>query len=329
MKTKNTKTVRNQVNHLLWKWRPLGLGSALVWLALLCLGLVPSARGALGNDLCAGARALTTGTPITEDTTYATSTGDPAGLCGALAKGIWFTFTPTVNGPVLIETCGSDFDTILQVYTGTCAALAPVACVDNAGPACASLQASVSFVGTAGMAYRIFVGGSSGASGRLEIVALDGSVPTYSISGQVSDGVTGVSGVRVSVDSRSVLTSGAGHYTLLNLPGGTYTVAPEACGVGYAPPNRSVTLGPSVAGVDFVGNRVRIDSIVRVNPTTVRIDFTGLCYRSYTVLGHTDVTAPLSTWSIVATVATGSDGRATVDIPIGTTPYRFFTTRTP
>jgi hypothetical protein len=86
---------------------------------------------------------------------------------------VWYTFTPAINGGVTINTCGSDFDTVLQIYTGSCGSLTGVsgACNDDNGPFCAGLAASVTFNGTAGTVYRILAGGYNGISGTLLVVA--------------------------------------------------------------------------------------------------------------------------------------------------------------
>jgi len=104
-------------------------------------------------------------------TTNATSTGDPVPICGSnVGKGVWFYFQSPSDGNATISTCGSDFDTVLQVYSGGCGSLFPVACNDSFGPSCPGLlQASVQFDASAGTAYFIFVGGNNGASGTLFI----------------------------------------------------------------------------------------------------------------------------------------------------------------
>jgi hypothetical protein len=125
------------------------------------------------NDQCASAIALTNGIPYTMNTTNATSTGDPLVPCGPLQKGVWFTYTPTVHQEVTVSTCGSDFNTMLQVFTGACGTLQRVAygCSDDAGPACATQQASVVFEAFPGVTYHILAGGWNGATGNLQIVA--------------------------------------------------------------------------------------------------------------------------------------------------------------
>jgi len=126
-----------------------------------------------GNDTCAGATPLAGGEIATTNTANATSTGDPVPGCqGSAGKGVWYTYTPASSGTVSISTCGSTFDTVLAVYTGSCGSLSPVICNDDNGPSCAGSQASVSFAATAGTTYYILAAGSAGASGILSIMAI-------------------------------------------------------------------------------------------------------------------------------------------------------------
>jgi hypothetical protein len=125
------------------------------------------------NDTCAGAIPLTSGSTYTTNTANATSTGDPVPGCqGSAGKGVWYTYTPALSGTVAISTCGSTFDTVLAVYTGSCGSLSPVICNDDNGPSCAGSQASVSFAATGGTTYFILAAGSGGASGILSIMAI-------------------------------------------------------------------------------------------------------------------------------------------------------------
>ena len=143
--------------------------------------------GPPANDTCSGAMPMTAGTTYTLNTGGATSTGDLTPSCQpSFGNGVWYTYTPLASGTITISTCGSDFDTVLAVYTGSCGALAPVQCNDENGPACAGSQASVSFSATGGMTYFIMAGGSGGASGNLNILATGSGgltiVPTFDSS---------------------------------------------------------------------------------------------------------------------------------------------------
>src|SRR5205814_1247636 len=70
------------------------------------------------NDICAGAIALTNGVPNAVYTFDATEFGDLVPACqGAFGRGVWYTVTtPTNNVRLDISTCGSDFQTVMQLY---------------------------------------------------------------------------------------------------------------------------------------------------------------------------------------------------------------------
>src|SRR5207244_3159454 len=59
---------------------------------------------------------------------------------------------------------GSDFDTVLAVYTGACGALTQVGCNDQTG---GSNTSQIISTVTAGTTYRILAGGSGGVFGNL------------------------------------------------------------------------------------------------------------------------------------------------------------------
>ncbi len=87
---------------------------------------------------------------------------------------VWYRFTPSSSVTVTADTFGSDFDTVLAVYTGSSfASLALVACNDDTD----TLQSRVSFVATAGTRYNLQAGGYADLAGnlRLNVSAVGGS----------------------------------------------------------------------------------------------------------------------------------------------------------
>ena len=133
----------------------------------------------LSNDLCSGAIALSDNIYYSENT--ATATDDVTPGRGTIAKGVWFTYTPSVSGTMTVDTCRSDFDTVLEVMSGSCGSLTPIA--NNDDGSC-DIQSSVSFVCSRGMTYLICAGGCDGASGSLKIrVHNDGIVNLALASG--------------------------------------------------------------------------------------------------------------------------------------------------
>ncbi len=91
--------------------------------------------------------------------------GEPfhAGLSGA-RNSVWWRYTPSSSGQVTIDTFGSNFDTVLAVYTGSAVnALTYVAANDDTN----GLQSRVQFNAQAGVSYAIAVAGFAGASGSI------------------------------------------------------------------------------------------------------------------------------------------------------------------
>lgn len=77
---------------------------------------------------------------------------------------VWWKWTASADGRVVVTTDGSTFDTILAVYTGSdVAALTAVA----SDTGYTSMQASVDFDATAGTSYSIAVDGLDGATGAV------------------------------------------------------------------------------------------------------------------------------------------------------------------
>ncbi len=120
-----------------------------------------------GNDACNGAKAVNAGT-YTGCTTLATVDG--ASTCGqatyAPGPDIWYAYTPSCSQNVVIDTIGSDYDTVLSIHSD-CPDLNntnTIACNDDAGGAFGQdSMASVNVI--AGTRYLIRVSGYNGASG--------------------------------------------------------------------------------------------------------------------------------------------------------------------
>lgn len=131
------------------------------------------------NDTCAGAITLNDNVYYTQSTAKATDDGDSICLGRMKTKGLWFAYTPLVAGTVTVDTCPSDFDTNIEVFTGPCGALSSVGCNEDSSSCAGSWQASFSFTCTPGTTYVIYAGGYNGQSGNLQIrAALAPTVPT-------------------------------------------------------------------------------------------------------------------------------------------------------
>jgi len=81
----------------------------------------------------------------------------------------WYAYIPPTNGTLHLNTDGSNFDTLLAVYTGCCtfATLTPVDCDNNSGTN--GLASSLSFWATSNTVYYIAVDGVGGVTGTVKL----------------------------------------------------------------------------------------------------------------------------------------------------------------
>lgn len=95
--------------------------------------------------------------------------GEPVhcGVVGGHSK--WYAYIPPTNGTLYLNTDGSNFDTLLAVYTGCCtfATLTPVDCDNNSGTN--GLNSSLNFPATANTVYYIAVDGVGGVTGTVKL----------------------------------------------------------------------------------------------------------------------------------------------------------------
>jgi hypothetical protein len=118
------------------------------------------------NDQCSGAIVISTPAySNTQSTTDATSTGDPTPSCDSdFGNGVWYQYTAPGNGLLAVDTYGSSFDTVLALYSGSCGALAELACNDDNG---GTYQSSITSSVAAGTTYYVLAGGYDALSGSL------------------------------------------------------------------------------------------------------------------------------------------------------------------
>jgi Bacterial Ig domain len=117
----------------------------------------------------------------------------------------WFAYQPPANGLLVLDTDGSDFDTVLAVYTGPGTdfqSLVPVACDNNSGSD--GKTSKVMFQATKDTVYYIAVDGVSGAVGTVVlnyVLNPPNTPPTISsIAGQTTDEDTPLAGVAFTVN---------------------------------------------------------------------------------------------------------------------------------
>ena len=90
---------------------------------------------------------------------------DSPDTCVPIGRTVWYPYTPSQTRLVSATTTGSNFDTVIAVYTGdTLAGLTEVACDDDTD---VDVTSAVRFVANGGTIYRIQAGGYLGDSGNL------------------------------------------------------------------------------------------------------------------------------------------------------------------
>lgn len=139
--------------------------------------LTGGSGGAPANDLCGDAIDIDCGDLLTGTTTDATL--DNVGFCGTsnTAPGVWYHYAGT-DAQVTVSTCnaGSNYDTKLTVFEGSCASLVCVGGNDDNCSAYSGLLSTVEFTSVAGTDYYILVHGYGIGTGDFEL-SLDCVIP--------------------------------------------------------------------------------------------------------------------------------------------------------
>jgi len=122
--------------------------------------------GRPSGDNFSDAQPIVVGLSLNDTLTATAEAGEPSHANVLARKSIWWRWQASGGEQVVINTLGSDFDTVLAVYTGnSVAALTPVAANDDFF----GLLSQVSFTATAGTVYHIAVDGFGGASGSVRL----------------------------------------------------------------------------------------------------------------------------------------------------------------
>lgn len=98
---------------------------------------------------------------------------------------VWYRFIARDTGKVTISTRGTDYDTVLGIYTGSCDSLLAIACSDDFR----SLQSQASFQAVRNQTYYILVADwQAGVSGQQELrlsAVMDGDPPRWQQVGNI------------------------------------------------------------------------------------------------------------------------------------------------
>lgn len=118
-----------------------------------------------------------------EDVSVATTAPDDPLSCFGANQTVWFAFTPPTNIRLEANTFGSNYDTILSVYTGTRGALTLIACNDDSNN---TVQSRVRFDAVAGTTYYFMVSSLFPVSSANLVFNLLQGPPPLSIAPSVS-----------------------------------------------------------------------------------------------------------------------------------------------
>lgn len=101
---------------------------------------------------------------------------------------VWYRFIPPSDGTLSVNTFGSDYDTVLALWTGTRGSLTNVACNDDSS----GLQSSVATSVFGGTAYYLEIASYSSSAGMLDLSAgFEPNTPPYVPSNPLpADGAT-------------------------------------------------------------------------------------------------------------------------------------------
>lgn len=106
------------------------------------------------------------GSTAGNNTNATTETGEPNHAKKDGDKSVWWKWTAPTNGEMTVDSCGSSFDTVMGIYTGTIvSALSEMVSNDDA----CGLQSSATWSARAGITYYIAIDGFNGASGNITL----------------------------------------------------------------------------------------------------------------------------------------------------------------
>ncbi|MDB6149846.1 MAG: peptidase and in kexin sedolisin [Chthoniobacter sp.] len=241
-------------------------------------------------------RATLAGSSFSTAGSTAASTKEPgepnhAAITGG--KSVWYQWLAPTSGATVIDTFGSQFDTLLAIYTGTAlASLTPIASNDDAVGS-GGVNSQVTFQATAGVTYLVAIDGYRGASGNfvlngsapsssLPVVTIESTVPATAEgaaqtgSMRISRTEATASALQINLTVSGSATNGTDYSavpTIVNIPAGSTTVnipitavddsfieASESVVIAVGPSPSYVTGLPASATVTIADNDVSSDN---------------------------------------------------------------------
>lgn len=155
------------------------------WISLLAVQAAPPPNDPFAQPVVlTGFPASASGTNV--DATLEVGEPDPTNYLGEVQASVWYQWTATVTTNVQVNTLGSDFDTVLAVWTGS--ALNALGMLGDNDQFAGTDQSAVSFPAVQGRTYRIAVYGWYAYRGAILLNI------TNDLSGRISGRVTGPDG---------------------------------------------------------------------------------------------------------------------------------------
>jgi hypothetical protein len=117
-------------------------------------------------------RTVLSGTSVTttgSNSGASKETGEPNHGGNSGGKSVWWTWTAPSSGSVTIDTAGSNFDTLLSVYTGSAVSSLTTVASNDDDWAAGLTTSKVSFNAVAGTTYQIAVDGYGGMAGNIAL----------------------------------------------------------------------------------------------------------------------------------------------------------------
>lgn len=131
-----------------------------------------SATAPPGNDRPASATRLSgySGTAVGTNVGATIDNGERTPVAKPGGRSVWFSWTAPVSGPITFDTCGSDTDTLLGVYTGSPSSVTSLVVVgESDDDTQLGQQSRVTFNAVAGTTYLIDVDGQNGDQGKIAL----------------------------------------------------------------------------------------------------------------------------------------------------------------
>jgi subtilisin len=154
---------------------------------------------------------------------------------------VWYRWTAPFSGAVEMNTCTSNFDTLLGVYTGSTLGSLPEAAANDDG--CA-LGSKVTFNATKNTTYRILVDGFNGNQGTFTLQVIDRAPPKVTSTTPANNARSVAPGANIKANFSEPMQRSSVNTTTFKLKkAGTTTFL--GARVTYDPATKKATLNPN------------------------------------------------------------------------------------